>query len=65
MGWAINVDNDASWTTTISGTVEVGAAALDRGCVKTGHRRSRRISDADGAARAKPAWSQSPPPAFC
>jgi hypothetical protein len=29
MGWAINVDNDASWTTTISGTVEVGAAALD------------------------------------
>lgn len=34
IGWAINVDNDASWTTTISGTVEVGAAALDPGAFK-------------------------------
>lgn len=29
MGWTITIDNDASWVTSVSGTVEVGAAALD------------------------------------
>jgi hypothetical protein len=34
IGWAIKVDNDASWTTTVSGTLEVGAAALDPEALK-------------------------------
>jgi len=31
IGWKITVDNDASWNTVVSGSVEVGAAALDPG----------------------------------
>jgi hypothetical protein len=31
IGWKITVDNDPSWNTVISGSVEVGAAALDPG----------------------------------
>jgi hypothetical protein len=30
-GWNFTIDNDPSWTASISATVEVGAAALDRG----------------------------------
>jgi hypothetical protein len=29
VGWSISIDNDASWKTSITATVEVGAAALD------------------------------------
>ncbi len=29
IGWRIEVDNDPSWNTTISGSIVVGAAALD------------------------------------
>jgi hypothetical protein len=29
LGWSISIDNDASWSTTIKATVEVGAAVLD------------------------------------
>ena len=29
IGWHVTIDNDASWRTSIEGTVEVGAAALD------------------------------------
>jgi hypothetical protein len=39
--------------------------ALGPGCVKTGDRCPRRILEADGLARVKPAWSQALPPAFC
>lgn len=31
IGWNIKIDNDPSWSTSISATTEVGAAALDRG----------------------------------
>jgi hypothetical protein len=29
IGWHVTIDNDASWSTSIKGTVEVGAAAVD------------------------------------
>jgi hypothetical protein len=29
IGWSISIDNDPSWRTTISGSLAVGAAALD------------------------------------
>ena len=29
VGWTISIDNDASWNTSIAGSIQVGAAALD------------------------------------
>jgi len=29
MGWSISIDNDASWATNVSGSIQVGAAAVE------------------------------------
>ncbi len=33
-GWQVNIDNDASWHTSLKGDAQLGAAALDAGSVQ-------------------------------